>query len=456
MHSVLIGCGAGFADDRTDAAVPIVAELSRRTGPRFLMFETLAERTLALAQLARAANPEAGYSPSLERFLRPVLGDCLRSGIRIVSNFGAANPSAGARAVRRLADAAGFPGIRIAVVEGDEVMALFTPDELRIREAGNLLQDADILSANAYIGAEAIARGFDMGADVVVAGRVADPALALGPLIHAHGWAMDDWDRLAAGTLVGHLLECGAQVSGGYFADPGVKDVPDLAEVGYPIAEVFADGRAVIGKPPNTGGRIDRETVTEQILYEIHDPAAYLTPDVVLDLTEVELRQIAPDRVEITGAKGHPRPETLKATVCLEGGWLAEGEISYAGIHAAARAKLAAEVVRDRMARRCPDMKIRADAIGVLSLFNNTGGAGLDRIWATSDAPDIRLRLAAATNDKAQAQLLVDNVMALYCAGPAAGGGIRSRITPRFASASCYLERDRITPTVRLLEDHDA
>lgn len=452
METVRIGCGAGFADDRSDAAVPIVAELARHTGPRFLMFETLAERTLALAQLARTADPDAGYSPALERFLRPVLSDCLRAGIRIVSNFGAANPLAGARAVRRLAEDAGFPHIRIAVVEGDDVTALFSLDELRARESGALLQGADILSANAYTGAGAIARGFDMGADVVVAGRVADPALALGPLIHAHGWAMDDWDRLAAGTMVGHLLECGSQVSGGYFADP-TKVVPDLAEVGYPIADVFADGRAIIGKPPGTGGRIDRETVTEQLLYEIHDPSAYLTPDVVLDLTEVELRPIGPDRVEVTGAKGHPRPDTLKATVCLNGGWLAEGEISYAGVHAAARARLAAEVVRDRMARRCPSLLIRADAIGVMSLFNDTDGAALGRVWPQSGATDVRLRLAAATADKAEAQLLIDEVMALYCAGPAAGGGIRTRITPRYASASCYLERDRIHPTVRLLED---
>lgn len=455
MTILRIGCGAGFADDRTDAAVPVVAELARHDGPRFLMFETLAERTLALAQIARQADPQGGYSPALERFLRPVLGDCLRAGIRIVSNFGAANPAAGASAVRRLAEEVGFPHIRIAIVEGDDVTALFSREELAAREAGNLLSGSEVLSANAYIGAGAIARGFDLGADVVVAGRVSDPSLALGPLIHAFGWAEDDWDRLAAGTLVGHLLECGSQVSGGYFAAPG-KEVPDLAEIGYPIAEVAPDGTAVICKPPGTGGRIDRQTVVEQILYEIHDPAAYLTPDVVLDVTGVDIASDGHNRVRVTGAKGHPRPPTLKATVCIEGGWLAEGEISYAGVHATQRARLAADVVRARMARRLPEIEIRVDAIGVQSIFNDTPGIGLSRLWDSVPCEDVRLRLAASTTSKGDAQVFLDDVSALYCAGPAGGAGIRTRLTPRYASASCLLERSRIAPTVRLLEtDHE-
>lgn len=454
MTILRIGCGAGFADDRTDAAVPIVAELARHDGPRFLMFETLAERTLALAQIARRVDPQGGYSPALERFLRPVLGDCLRAGIRIVSNFGAANPEAGARVVRRLAEEAGYPDVRIAIVEGDDVTAAFTAEELEAREVGDLLPGSAVLSANAYIGAAAIARGFDLGAEVVVAGRVSDPSLALGPLMHAFGWAEDDWDRLAAGTLVGHLLECGSQVSGGYFAAPG-KEVPDLAEVGYPIAEVAEDGTAVICKPPGTGGRIDRQTVVEQILYEIHDPAAYLTPDVVLDVTGVEIAPDGPDRIRVTGAKGHPRLPRLKATVCIDGGWLAEGEISYAGVHAADRARLAAEVVHARMALRLPDLRIRTDAIGVRSVFNDSAGRGVSRLWEGAACEDVRLRLAASTTRKDDAQMFLDDVSALYCAGPAGGAGIRTRLTPRYASASCLLERDRIAPTVRLLEtDH--
>ena len=223
----------------------------------------------------------------------------------------------------------------------------------------------EIISANLYLGAQPIAQALDQGADIVVTGRVADSALALGPLLHAFRWSADDWDRLAAGTLAGHLLECGAQVTGGYFADPGYKDVPGLAEVGYPIAEVDEAGEIVITKPAGTGGVVNRLTVIEQLLYEIHDPSAYLAPDVVLDLTNVEVAEIGKDRVRVSGAQGRPAPETLKATVCVDGGFLGEAEISYAGPNAAARAQLAAEVVRTRVRKRVPHLNVRIDAIGV-------------------------------------------------------------------------------------------
>jgi hypothetical protein len=453
MSIVRIGCGAGFADDRSDGAVPIVAELAGHDGPRFLIFETLAERTLALAQIARKGDPQSGAGAGVERFLRPVLADCLTHGIRIVSNFGAANPAAAALIVRRLAAELGHPGIRIAVVEGDDVSAAFSPEDLAAREVMGryLAERPDIISANVYIGAAEIARGLDLGADIVIAGRVSDPSLALGPLIHTFGWGMEDWDRLAAGTLVGHLLECGSQVSGGYFADPGIKDVPDLDRVGYPIAEVRADGGFVITKPEGTGGRVDRATVTEQLLYEIHDPAAYLTPDVVMDVSRVTIHQDGPDRVSVAGVRGKPRPDTLKATVCIDGGMLAEGEISYAGPNAAARGRLAIEVLKKRLSRSQPDLHIRADLIGVSSIFNDSNGATLDGCAVPSS--DVRVRLAAQSFDRAELDAMLDELRALYCAGPAGGAGIRAQVTPRFRSASCLLERDRIAPSVRLIEE---
>lgn len=448
-----IGCGAGFAGDRSDAAVPIVAALASEQGPRFLIFETLAERTLALAQIEKRQNPQKGASPAIERLLRPILADCMRSGIRIVSNFGAANPRAGATIIAALAAEAGFPDIRIAIVEGDDLLDSFTSDGFARREIGGaVLKDRPtILAANVYLGAREIAAGLDQGADIVITGRVADPALALGPLVHVHRWADDDWDRLAAGTLAGHLLECGSQVTGGYFADPGVKDVPGLDEVGYPIAEIDAEGRIVVTKPNGTGGRVDRDTVVEQILYEIHDPAAYLTPDVILDLTDVEVSKAGPDRVTVTGARGHARPDTLKATICVDGGALAEGEISYAGMNAAARARLAISVILARMAKRAPGLVIRADAIGVCSLFNDTQGTVLCAAWRDSDSPDVRVRFAAQSDDPAVLTLLLDEVEALYCAGPGGGGGVRRRITPRLRSASCLIERERIQPRVTLV-----
>ena len=451
--TVFIGAGAGFAGDRTDAAGPVAEALAACPGPRFLMFETLAERTLALAQLDRQRDPDRGFNPALDRFVGPVLACCLREKIRIVGNFGAANPAAAAARIRGMAREQGLPEPAIAMVEGDDLTGLLSADELATRETGgSVLRGATkIIAANLYLGAEPIARALDQGADIVVTGRVADSALALGPLIHAFGWKYDDWDRLAAGTLAGHLLECGSQITGGYFADPPFKNVPGMADLGYPIAEIDADGGMVITKPTGTGGRVDRLTVIEQLLYEIHDPSAYLAPDVVLDVTDVMVEQLVPDRVRVTGARGKPAPETLKATVCVDGGVLGEAEISYAGPNAAARARLAAEIISARMSKRAPGLVFRIDAIGVVSVLGENGGT-LSRPW-DSDLPDVRLRFAAQSARIADVELLLDEVEALYCAGPAGGSGVRRRLTPRLTSASCLIERKFAAPRVTMLGD---
>ena len=442
---VRIGCGAGFAGDRADASAAVIAELTRFDGPRFLMFETLAERTLALCQIERRRDPARGYSPAIERMLPQALGRCLANGIRIIGNFGGANPRAAGRRIAELARAAGFPDARIAVIEGDDLSRSFSTAELRAREVdGQLLAgETPVIAANAYLGAGPIAQALDAGADIVITGRVADPALVLGPLVHAFGWGWTDWHRLAAGTLAGHLLECGAQVTGGYFADPGVKDVLDLAEIGYPIAEVSPAGTFVVTKPRDTGGMVDRRTVTEQILYEVHDPAAYLTPDVTLDITAVELGDDACDRVSVKGALGHPRPDRLKATVFVESGVLGEAEISYAGPNALARARLAADIVSTRMRRRAPDLPVRVDAIGLDSSFGRLASD-------TPAAPpsEIRLRFAAQSADRAPVDLMLDEVEALYCSGPAGGCGVRRHLAPRLSSASCLIERERVEPRV--------
>jgi hypothetical protein len=450
VGKAFIGSGSGFAGDRTDAAGPVVEALATCDGPRFLMFETLAERTLALSQLEYRKHPERGYNPALERFLAPILARCLAANIKIVGNFGAANPLGAARHIAALANRLSLRAPRIAVVEGDDLMSRLTPAELGARETGGTLlaQGREIISANLYLGAQPIAQALDQGADIVVTGRVADSALALGPLMHVFGWRSDEWNRLAAGTLAGHLLECGAQVSGGYFSDPGFKDVPDLAEVGYPIAEVDEDGDVIIGKPPDTGGLIDRLTVIEQLLYEIHDPSAYLAPDVVLDLSEVEVVEIGLNRVRIHGANGRPAPERLKATVCVDGGVLGETEISYAGPNAAPRARQAADIVCRRLRTRAPDLSLRIDAVGVLSVLAAQSDAP---DLQGSNATDIRLRFAAQSADSAQVELMLDEVEALYCTGPAGGAGVRRRLTPRVASASCLIERRYAAPHVTVL-----
>jgi len=440
-----IGCGAGFSGDRWDAAVAVVRTLAAQPGPAVLMFETLAERTLALAQLRRRADPQAGYEPSLERFVAPVLRECVAHGIPIVGNFGAANPRAAAACLRRLGESLGLPRLRIAVVEGDDLLARLSTDQLQSLLPGQL-RAHEAVSANAYLGAFEIAQALRAGAQIVVTGRVADPSLALGPMLAHFGWAADDWDRLACGTMAGHLLECGAQVCGGYFADPGVKDVPYLADVGFPIVEMHADGHFVVTKAQATGGCVDTRTVKEQLLYEIHDPARYLTPDVVADITEAEVTQLAADRVEVRGVRGHPAPASLKATVCFDAGWLAEGEISYAGPNAAARGRLAGAVVRDRLRSLGLAMPLRVDLIGQCSVLAVYDGSGCDGTTQFKDLQDVRLRIAAHASGRDDADAVAREVLALYTCGPAGGGGVRTQVTNRLASDSCEVPRDWLQP----------
>jgi hypothetical protein len=447
-----VGCAAGFSGDRTDAAGPVVAALVAAGGPAVLIFETLAERTLALAQLARRTDPEAGYEPLLCELLRPVLAACLQAGVKIVSNFGAANPVGAAQRIAALAEELGLRVPRIAVVEGDDLGG----------EAHRALLQAALavqagagaagpwVSANAYLGAEAIADALLAGAEIVVCGRVADPSLTVGPALAHFGWARDDWQRLARATMAGHLLECGAQLSGGYYADPGYKDVPGLARLGYPIAEINADGDCVLTKPAGTGGRIDSHTVREQLLYEVHDPAAYLTPDVVADLSQAEVQELGPDRVRLSGVRGHARPATLKVNVCVENGWLAEGEISYAGARAGARARLAAQVLQERLQGLGP---LRVDLIGVASLFADDAGRWQPPAGeaAADAARDVRLRVALSHPQRASAERLLREVTALYTCGPAGGGGVRTALRPRLGTLSCTVPREQVPARLRFI-----
>lgn len=441
---LLVGCAAGFSGDRVDAAEPVVDTLiARGVAAGFgacLIFETLAERTLAIAQLRRREDPAAGHEPLLDAMLRPVLARCLAHGVRIVGNFGAANPRAAAAQIVALARELGAPAPRVAVIEGDDLSG--EPFRALLRQhLGAELDAHEIVSANAYLGGDVIAAALRAGADVVVAGRVADPSLAVGPALAHFGWRDDDWDRVARATMTGHLLECGAQVTGGYFADPGYKDVPGLHEVGFPIARIDADGDCEIFKADGTGGRVDRHTVTEQLLYEVHDPAAYLTPDVTADITAASLAETGADRVRLTGVRGHPRPESLKVNVYFEGGWLAEGEISYAGPGAESRARLAADVLR----RRLDGIRLRADLIGVQSLFADDDGRLLARL-PPGDARDVRLRVAAADDDRARADRVLHEVTALYTCGPAGGGGVRTSLRRRLMTRSCLVPRDAVRP----------
>ena len=445
MTTVHIGCGAGFANDRPDAALALANDLAARDGRRFLFFELLAERTLAEAQLRRLADAESGYATRLFDFLEPVLETCLAAGIPIITNGGAANPSAAARRLRQQLQGGRFAAARIACVVGDDLL-----------DSGEVLQrwlpetlDGQVVSVNVYTGADGIVQALDAGADIVLCGRVADPSLAVGPLRHAFGWQAEDWDRIALATAVGHLLECCTQVSGGYFAHPGLKEVPDLANVGCPIATVQADGRVTIGKAAGTGGCVTERTVKEQLLYEVHDPAAYLTPDVTMDLSQARVRQVCPDLVEIEGIRGHPRPAELKGLVGLRGNWFAEAEISYAGPGALVRAALARDVLLQRCARLAPQLTPWIDLIGVASLFNDARGEWLQqRLADARDPQDVRLRISFVDADKALLETLLLDAESLYTNGPAGGGGVRRHLSESLGTASFFIPRTAVQQQV--------
>ncbi|AQV96621.1 DUF1446 domain-containing protein [Cupriavidus necator] len=445
--SFLIGAASAFSGDRRDAAVPVVETLIRRNLPSCLIFETLAERTLALAQLERRKDPEAGFDPWLEDILEPVLDKCLRHGIKIVSNFGAANPRAAARRIQSMATRLGIRSPRIAVVSGDDLSSdIYLPF---FREAlGDSLDEARMVAANVYLGSDSVADALLEGAEIVVTGRVSDSALCVGPLLAHFGWARDDWTRRGRAVMAGHLLECGVQVTGGYFADPGVKDVPNLFDIGYPIAEVDADGNCIITKADNTGGLVDTRVVREQMLYEIDDPSAYLAPDAISDISNSIVEQMGPDCVRVSGVQGREWPSTLKVLVCQDGGWLGEGEISYAGPRAEARARLAADIVKHRLGAK---LDLRIDLIGVLSIHGDDAGRRLARTPQGS-ARDVRLRVAAVHQDPKIAELVGREVTALYTCGPAGGGGVRAGLRQRLDTLPCYVPRSAIQSNYEIIE----
>ena len=439
--SLLIGCAAGFSGDRLDAAAPVVQALVDSGRPAVLIFETLPERTLALAQLARRADPGAGYEPLLDELLRPVLAQCLRHGVRIVSNFGAANPRGAALRIRQLAAELGARSPRVAVVHGDDLSG---PQHraLLAQALGQDMPAQPIVSANAYIGAGPIADALRAGADIVVCGRVADPSLVLGPALAHYGWAMDGWDRLARATMAGHLLECGAQVTGGYFADPGYKDVPGMARLGYPIAEIDADGHCTITKPGGTGGRVDERTVKEQLLYELHDPTRYLQPDVVADFSSVRLQADGADRVAVSGGSGAQRPDTLKVSVGYLDSFVGEGQISYAGPGALARGRLALDIVRERLALTgVQTTELRFDMIGWDAVHRGPSPEG-------PEPPEVRIRVAGRTETMAEAVRIGNEVETLYTNGPAGGGGAWKSARQVLAVVSTLIPRGEVTPTL--------
>ena len=448
---VFIGCGAGFSGDRFDAAIPVIEYLSNFKGPKYLIYEVLGERTIALAQKEKLKNANLGYSPYLENYLELVLSKLKKEKIKVITNMGAANCNAAAKKINDIARKMDLSPFKIAVVLGDDILEYHSKNLLNNLSTleGTKLEGKTIHSANVYLGAKSISDALKEDIDIVLVGRTTDSALVLGPLIKEFHWDLNEYDKLAFGTICGHLLECGAQVTGAYFADPGFKDVSNLENVGFPIAEVNEDGTFIITKPKNSGGCVTKATVTEQLLYEMHDPSNYIVPEVVVDISNLKLIEEEKDKIKVIGVKGKEPTRSLKATVCLDGGWMCEAEMSYSGINALERSKLAGKIVKERMRQKGFNGKIRMDIIGASSVFL---GKNFDFFKDKSIRKngDFRLRLSLISNSKKFAQTLADELQMLYCSGPAGGGGFRSNITEEISSASVLLDKNLIDPNIRI------
>jgi hypothetical protein len=444
MRTIRIGSGAGYSGDRIEPAL----ELAEKGDIQYLVFECLGERTVALAQQARMKNPDTGYDPLLEERMRAVLPVCAAKGIKIVTDMGAANPLAAARKTASLARSMGL-SLKIAAVTGDDVLAACRQSDLPIMEFdGGISQLGNrLISANAYLGAGPMAEALAGGADVVITGRASDPALFLAPLIHAFGWAMDDWNLLGKGIVAGHLLECAGQVTGGYFADPHFKDVENLARLGFPIGEVGEDGSLVITKVEGSGGAVTAQTCKEQLLYEVHDPVRYLQPDVTADFSQVAIEEVGKDRVRISGGRGSERPATLKVSVGYVDSFIGEGQMSYAGPGALARGQLALEIVRERLKLTgVVTNELRFDLIGVDSLHGT-------QVSSHANEPyEVRVRVSGRTDNLREAIRIGNEVETLYTNGPAGGGGAFKSARDVVAVASVLLPRELAQPAVQFVE----
>ena len=444
---VRIGGASGFWGDSSLGPVQLV----RQGDIDYLVFDYLAELTMSILAGARMKRPEEGYAIDFVTVaLRSVLKQAVEKNIRIVSNAGGVNPKGCAAAVQALADELGVT-VRIAVVEGDDVLPLAAA----MREAGTVEMSSGepmpqrLVTANAYLGALPIAHALDAGADIVITGRCVDSAVTLGALMHEFGWAADDFDRLAAGSLAGHIIECGCQVTGGLHTD--WASVPDWADIGYPIVECREDGGFVVTKPPQTGGLVTPATVGEQLLYEIGDPANYLLPDVVCDFRQVRMEQAGPHRVLVTGARGRPPTGTYKVSGTTPAGFQVSGQLTIVGIDAPAKARRTGEALLERGRRLLRESGLADFLATNIELLGTESAYGPHaRALPTRE---VVLRLTVTHADRNALQMFSREYAApgtSWSPGTTGAGGGRPSVSPVLRQFAWLIAKDQVVPTVTL------
>ncbi len=416
MRSIRIGNGQGFWGDNVDAPVELL-----RGGPiDYIGMDYLAEVTLSIMMRQKLKDPRLGYATDFLGFIRRVLPEIKERNVRILANAGGLNPRACRAKIFEIARELGVSGFRVGVVEGDDIFPrlrelIAAGHEMKNMDSGGpLAPEVDkVMSANAYLGARPVVEALKQDALIVLCGRITDTALALAPMIHEFGWAEDDWDRLAAGTIAGHIIECGAQCTGGNFSR--WWEVPDLWNVGYPVVEAREDGTFTVSKHPGTGGMVTVDTVSEQLLYEMSNPKEYITPDVIADFTSIRLEQEGPDRVRVFGIQGRPRTPFLKVSSSYLAGYKASGQITLSGPRAVDKAKLAAEVVWKRLERAgvtFPEENRSTELLGT--------GACLPGIFQASEAEpaEVVLRLGVRDADPGKVERFGKEIAPLITAGP--------------------------------------
>ena len=433
---IRIGCGAGFSGDRLEPAI-ILAEKGELN---YLVLECLAERTIALAQKRKLQDERKGYDILLERRIHSLLPALKKNNVRLITNMGAANPLAAAKKIIEIAKELNI-AISVAAVTGDHVFDRIDPQQKAIETNEALSASGKLVSANAYLGVDAIIPSLQTNADIMITGRVADPSLFLAPMVHEFSWSLNDYSLLGKGTVTGHLLECAGQITGGYFADPGKKDVPGMSQLGHPFADVFSDGSSMIRKVAGTGGLINLQTAKEQLLYEVVNPYEYYTPDVIADFTTVHLKDTGRDCISVSGGSGKTKPPTYKVSVGYHAFYLGEGEISYAGGNALGRAKLAASIIIERLKDSFHDFQV--DYIGSSSLHHTS-------LKNSNEPYEIRLRVAAKAESFEKAALVGEEVEALYTNGPAGGGGVRKYVNEVIGIVSTLIEKEKVQSSVTL------
>ena len=452
MRTVRIGAGQGFYGDSLLPAL----DVARYGNVKYISFDTLAELTLAILEKGRKKDPTQGYTRDVVPMMRNLLPICREKGIKLITNAGGINPAGAAKAVREVARELGFTDLKVACVTGDDIYDRLgdlaaNGVAFKDKETGQDLADIRdrLLFASVYLGADVIAEALRQGADVVITGRTTDTAQFLGPLIYEFGWGREEWNKLAQGIMLGHLMECSGQVSGGNL-QVGWEDVPNLERIGFPVAEVSEDGTFLLTKPEGTGGAVTLRSVKEQFLYEIHDPTAYITPDVICDLTTTKLEQVGENQVRVSGTAGRPAPPTLKALLGFADGWMGEGYISFSWPKALSKAKRAAEIIQKRLEMQgVRPEEIHVEYIGINSLWGALAPQPADE----ESINEVRLRMAIRTGNKRDCEVLAREFPPLLLSGPPTASAVAGTPQPRELMGlwSTLIPRELIEPHVKVI-----